>query len=198
MSISSSICLCQPLSFSCISSTIFHYFSVFFPSFPLRLSALIEAVAARRVRRYLIRRLNRRCGPMANPSANKRERERRLHLRRPAPPPPRLRFHFQFQSVSPPPVTTKLPPSTGSTLAPIGRRDIKGRSVFEGAFFQEVAVQMCPFFGSAPFRGAKLEPPCSRSRSPLALTANAPSQLHLVVNSPPRSSSRTAQTHKND
>lgn len=78
MSISTSICLCQPLSFSCISSTIFHYFSVFPPSFPslsLSLSALIEAVAARRVRRYLIRRLNQRCGPMANPSANKKEGE---------------------------------------------------------------------------------------------------------------------------
>lgn len=78
MSISTSICLCQPLSFSCISSTIFHYFSVFSPSFPsvsLSLSALIEAAAARRVRRYLIRRLNQRCGPMANPSANKKEGE---------------------------------------------------------------------------------------------------------------------------
>ena len=64
--ISPSICLCQPLSFSCISSTIFHYFS-----FSLSLSALIEAVAAGRARRYLIRRLNQWCGPMANPSANK-------------------------------------------------------------------------------------------------------------------------------
>lgn len=35
------------------------------------LSVLIEAVAARRVRRYLIRRLNQWCGPMADPSANK-------------------------------------------------------------------------------------------------------------------------------
>lgn len=94
--ISPSICLCQPLSFSCISSTIFHYFS-FSLCLSLSLSGLIEAVAAGRVKRYLIRRLNQWCGPMANPSANKKKTGRRLYLRDALTL--ALSFDFQFKGV---------------------------------------------------------------------------------------------------
>lgn len=92
--ISPSICLCQPLSFSCISSTIFHYFS-FSPS----LSALIEAAAAGWVRRHLIRRLNQWCGPMANPSANKKKTKQKKddYISPPPPPPPTLLIWFSIR-----------------------------------------------------------------------------------------------------
>lgn len=95
MPIFPSIGLCQPISFSCISSTIFHHFLLLSVS----LSALIEAVAAGRARPYLIRRLNQWCGLMANPSANKKkknkERETITSAQSSHPP----LFDFQFQSV---------------------------------------------------------------------------------------------------
>lgn len=128
--ISPSIRLCQPLSFSCISSTIFHY-SLFSPSFlaaSLALAALIEAAAARRARRYLIRRLNRRRGPMANPSANKKEGApiTSAGLNPPEQPNADVIFNSGVFYRQTDPHQTKFPSVIGSTVAsiraPAGRR----------------------------------------------------------------------------